>query len=66
MASLTTSFYLPPSERLTSINVVFSLADPHVRIAGRPDDVKEAKAKVMSALDVRVSATPYVLVSLPL
>lgn len=27
--------------------------DPHVRIAGRPEDVKEAKAKVMSALDVR-------------
>lgn len=27
--------------------------DPHVRIAGRPEDVKEAKAKVMGALDVR-------------
>ncbi|KAK3920505.1 Protein bicaudal C [Frankliniella fusca] len=29
--------------------------DPHVRIAGRPDDVKEAKAKVMSALDARTN-----------
>lgn len=27
--------------------------DPHVRIAGRPEDVKEAKTEVMSALDVK-------------
>jgi len=29
-------------------------ADPHVRIAGFPDDVKTAKMQVMSVLDDRV------------
>lgn len=29
--------------------------DPHVRIAGLPEDVKSAKMQVMSVLDDRVS-----------
>lgn len=29
--------------------------DPHVRVAGRPDDVKLAREKIMQLLDTRVS-----------
>nr|CAD7459718.1 unnamed protein product [Timema tahoe] len=32
-----------------------TLRDPHVRIAGRPDDVKAARERVTATLDIRVS-----------
>lgn len=32
-----------------------SKKDPHVKICGRPDDVKAAKERIMTVLDTRVS-----------
>lgn len=39
--------------------MVSRLVDPHVRIAGRLEDVQTAKERVMTVLDTRVS--PYLL-----
>lgn len=38
-----------------------SKKDPHVRIAGRPDDVAAAKERIMTILDTRVrkQSKPY-------
>lgn len=33
---------------------VFFLLDPHVRIVGKPNDVKKAKDRILSILDSRV------------
>jgi hypothetical protein len=37
----------------------FTLTDPHVRVAGRREDVKVAKDKVMEVLDTRVIIFPF-------
>ncbi len=33
----------------------FSLSDPHIKVSGKRDNVKEAKEKIMSVLDTKVS-----------
>ena len=32
-----------------------AVSDPHIKVIGFPDDVREAKAKIMSILDTKVS-----------
>lgn len=39
---------------LIFLSVIFCL-DPHVRVAGRPNDVKLAREKIIQLLDTRVS-----------
>lgn len=34
--------------------LIFYHLDPHVRIAGRPEDVQAAKERIMTVLDTRV------------
>ena len=35
--------------------IMFYLTDPHIKVAGRLDDVRAAKEKIMQILDTRVS-----------
>lgn len=36
------------------VKVILLCIDPHVRVAGRPDDVRLAREKIMRLLDTRV------------
>jgi len=33
----------------------FCISDPHIKVSGKRDNVKEAKEKIMSVLDTKVS-----------
>lgn len=38
------------------------LTDPHIKVSGKRDNVKEAKEKIMSVLDTKVSMSGYIRV----
>lgn len=38
----------------------FSLSDPHIKVSGKRDNVKEAKEKIMSVLDTKVSMSSQI------
>lgn len=40
--------------QLTQSNLSVSFQDPHIKVSGKKENVKEAKEKIMSVLDTKV------------
>ena len=49
--------YIPSAPFDPFLSLSSSLLDPHIKVSGKRENVKEAKEKIMSVLDTKVSTS---------